>query len=116
MFPFIPFRGQKSSKTQHRQETANAELAYAGQNTMPPSLEAHRRGNIPSQNGLPSTTRSPVSNINRIRPASPLQTGLVQPWVQSEGSFLASATPFNVGLFQLIHQDRSLKGCAWKMF
>ena len=39
------------------------------------------------------------ANINRIRPASPLQTGLVQPWVQSEGSFLASATPFNVRIF-----------------
>jgi hypothetical protein len=63
---------------------------------LPSSFESDRRGNFPSPTGLPSTPRSPVSNINRIRPASPLQTGLVQPWVQSEGSCLASATPLNV--------------------
>jgi len=93
------FRGQKSSKTQHRQETANAELALEAENTMPSSFESDRRGHFPSSTGLPSTPQSPVSNINRIRPASPLQTGLVQPWVQSEGSCLASATPLNVSHF-----------------
>ena len=90
------FRGQKYSKAHRRQEMASAELALEAKNTLPPSFETHHRGNFPSPTGLPSTPRSPVSNINRIRPASPLQTGLVQPWVQSEGSCLASATPLNV--------------------
>ena len=75
---------------------ASAELALEAENTLPSSFESDRRGNFPSPTGLPSTPQSPVSNINRIRPASPLQTGLVQPWVQSEGSCLASATPLNV--------------------
>jgi len=75
---------------------ANAELALEAKNTLPSSFESGRRGKFPSPTGLPSTPRSPVSKINRIRPASPLQTGLVQPWVQSEGSCLASATPLNV--------------------
>jgi len=91
-----PFRGQKSSKAHRRQEMASAALAYAGQNTLPSSFESDRRGNFPSPTGLPSTPRNPVSNINRIRPTYPLQTGLVQPWVQSESSCLASATPLNV--------------------
>jgi hypothetical protein len=78
---------------------ASAELALEAENTLPSSFESDRRGNFPSPTGLPSTPRSPVSNINRIRPASPLQTGLVQQWVQSEGSCLASATPFNVSHF-----------------
>jgi hypothetical protein len=89
-------RGQKSPKTQHRQEMANAELASEAKKTLPSSFESDRRGHFPSSTGLPSTPQSPVSNINRIRPASPFQTGLVQPWVQSEGSCLASATPLNV--------------------
>jgi len=78
---------------------ASAELALEAENTLPSSFESDRRGNFPSPTGLPSTPRSPVSNINRIRPASPFQTGLVQPWVQPEGSRLASATPLNVRRF-----------------
>ena len=50
----------------------------------------------PSRRLLPP--RRPVSNIIRIRRASPLPTGLVQPWVQSKGSFHTPATPINVGL------------------
>ena len=38
----------------------------------------------------------PLHNIKRIRKGTTSFTGLVQPWVQSEGSFLASATPFIV--------------------
>jgi hypothetical protein len=40
---------------------------------MSPSLETPPRGNIPSPSGLPSTPRSPVSNINRIQPAASLR-------------------------------------------
>jgi hypothetical protein len=36
----------------------------------------------------------PVTNTKRIAPSAKI--GLVQPWVQSEGSFLASAIPFIV--------------------
>ena len=89
-------RGQKYSKAHRRQEMASAELALEAKNTLPSSFDSDRRGDFQRPGGLVHTPRSPVSNINRIRPASPLQTGLVQPWVQSEGSCLASATPLNV--------------------
>jgi hypothetical protein len=103
-----PFRAQKSPKTLHREEKANAEPDFAAQNTIPPSLETHPRGNFPSPSGLPSTPRSPVSNINRIRPAASLRTGLVQQWVQSEGSCLASATPLNVRVLFLCKVSKNL--------
>jgi hypothetical protein len=83
---------------------ANAELALEAENTLSSSFESDRRGHFPNPTGLPSTPQSPVSNLNRILPASPLQTGLVQQWVQSEGSCLASATPFNVRAFDLLRR------------
>ena len=94
MFP----KWLKYSKAHRRQEMASAELALEAKNTLPSSFDSDRRGDFQRPGGLVHTPRSPVSNINRIRPASPLQTGLVQPWVQSEGSCLASATPFNVSV------------------
>ena len=77
-------------KATHARGTGGVELTTVDSDGMDQALEA--------KNTLHSTPWSPVSNINRMRPASPLQTGLVQPWVQSEGSCLTSATPFNVRL------------------
>ena len=55
---------------------ACAELALEAKNTLPPSFETHQQGNFPSPTSLPSTPRSPISNINRIRPAPPYKPGL----------------------------------------
>jgi len=65
------FRAPNSLKNQPRKEMANADPALRGPNTMPPSFETYRRGNVPRPTGLPSTPENPVSNINRIPPAPP---------------------------------------------
>jgi|GEM_PF-1702012 len=91
---------------------ASAELALEAKNTLPSSFDSDRRGDFQRPGGLIHTPQSPVSNINRIRPASPLQTGLVQPWVQSEGSCLASATPFNVSTALFLKFKGDIYVCA----
>ena len=70
--------------------------ALEAKNTLPPSFKTDRRGDFQRPEGLIYSPQSPISNINRIRPAFPLPIGLVQPWVQSESSYLATAKPFNV--------------------
>ena len=67
-------------------------------NRLPPTVQHHWHAPTKYQGAkkiVPSVpTRSQPPNIKSI--TRPLLTGLVQPWVQSEGSCLASATPFTV--------------------